>query len=61
MDKTQKNASFGENEVGPVPGPETVRRIDAGILNFKHVFLALLVLLISAAAFYSFQLENCPF
>ncbi|PON47865.1 WPP domain-interacting tail-anchored protein [Trema orientale] len=61
METVRENVSFSENEVKPVPGPETVRRIDAGILNFKHVFSAIIVLLISAAVFYSFQLENCPF
>lgn len=61
MVKTQESVSSVKNEVEPVPGPETVRRIDAGILNFKQVFLAFLVLLISAAAFYSFQLQKWPF
>ncbi|PON58043.1 WPP domain-interacting tail-anchored protein [Parasponia andersonii] len=61
METARENVSFSENEVKPVPGPETVRRIDAGILNCKHVFSAIIVLLISAAVFYSFQLESCPF
>ncbi|XP_062106405.1 WPP domain-interacting tail-anchored protein 1 isoform X1 [Humulus lupulus] len=59
VEKTQKSVFSGENEVDAVPGPETVRRIDAGILNFKQVFLAMLVMLISATAFYSFQLQKC--
>ncbi|EXB85808.1 hypothetical protein L484_009654 [Morus notabilis] len=58
LDKTRENASFVENEVGATPGPETARRIDAGILNFKLVFLAMLILLIAVAAYYSSQLES---
>lgn len=61
LDRTQDNVSFGEDEVGPTPGPETVRRIDAGILNIKQVFLAILIMLIAVAAYYSFQLQSCPF
>lgn len=59
LDKTRDNASFVENEVGATPGPETARRIDAGILNFKQIFLAMLILLIAVAAYYySSQLES---
>lgn len=63
MRKTQKNASARNPEVGSAESPlelETVRRIDAGLLNFKHVSVAMLIFLISVIA-YLVQLENCPF
>ncbi|XP_050381616.1 WPP domain-interacting tail-anchored protein 1 [Argentina anserina] len=46
LDRTQKNASI-DTEVGRA---DTVRRVDAGVLNFKHVLVAMLIVLISAAA-----------
>lgn len=63
MDKSQKNVPFGETETGPVDSSselETVRRIDAGLLNFKHLFLAFLIIIISAAA-YVLQQQNSSF
>jgi len=30
---------------------ESVRRIDAGLLNFKHVLMAIIILLISVVAY----------
>ncbi|XP_015880495.2 WPP domain-interacting tail-anchored protein 1 [Ziziphus jujuba] len=63
MDKSQKNVPFGETETGPVDSSselETVRRIDAGLLNFKHLFLAFLIVIISAAA-YVLQQQNSSF
>lgn len=39
---------------------ENVRRLDAGVLNLKHISIALLVLLISAAVYF-LQQEECPF
>lgn len=63
MDKTQENVSFDETEMEPVDSTselETVRRIDAGILNFKHVFLGFLIIMISAAAYVLLQ-QNSPF
>lgn len=51
QDKTAE--SVGESEVRPADGAseyETVRRIDARLLTFKH--MALLILLISVAAYY---------
>ncbi|XWS47529.1 hypothetical protein CRYUN_Cryun14cG0160200 [Craigia yunnanensis] len=55
--------SIGESEVRPADATseyETVRRIDARLLTFKHISLALLILLISIAAYY-FQKKECPF
>lgn len=63
INKTQSSVSIGETEMRPIdatPELETVRRIDAGILNFKHVFVAMLILLISAAV-YLFQQQKLPF
>ncbi|KAM5581091.1 WPP domain-interacting tail-anchored protein 1 [Rosa sericea] len=57
LDRTQKNASMGETEVGPA---DTVRRVDAGVLNFKHVLMAMLIVLISAAVYF-FTQQDCPF
>ncbi|KDP24315.1 hypothetical protein JCGZ_25611 [Jatropha curcas] len=56
LDKSQKNASVGETKVTAVPAgsvsePESVRRIDAGMLNFKHVIMAVLILMIAAAVY----------
>ncbi|XP_062009718.1 WPP domain-interacting tail-anchored protein 1 isoform X2 [Rosa rugosa] len=57
LDRTQENASMGETEVGPA---DTVRRVDAGVLNFKHVLMAMLIVLISAAVYF-FTQQHCPF
>ncbi|PRQ53245.1 hypothetical protein RchiOBHm_Chr2g0164391 [Rosa chinensis] len=57
LDRTQKNASMGETEEGPA---DTVRRVDAGVLNFKHVLMAMLIVLISAAVYF-FTQQHCPF
>ncbi|KAG2715370.1 hypothetical protein I3843_03G075800 [Carya illinoinensis] len=62
-DKTSKNASIGKTKVRSADITselETVRRIDAGLLNFKHVSIAMLILLISVVA-YLFRQQNCPF
>ncbi|KAJ8775175.1 hypothetical protein K2173_020179 [Erythroxylum novogranatense] len=48
-----------EEAADSVSNLETVRRIDAGQLSFKHVFIALLILLISAVA-YTFLSEDRP-
>ena len=61
LDKTTE--SVGESEVRPADITseyETVRRIDARLLTFKHISLAMLILLISVAAYY-FQKKECPF
>ncbi|KAG4168965.1 hypothetical protein ERO13_A12G056901v2 [Gossypium hirsutum] len=61
-DKTTE--SVGESEVKPTDGTsqdETVRTIDARLLSFKHISLALLVLLASTAAAYYFQKRKSPF
>ncbi|XVF71360.1 hypothetical protein PTKIN_Ptkin12aG0030900 [Pterospermum kingtungense] len=61
QDKTAE--SVGESEVRPADVTsefETVRRIDARLLTFKHISSALLILLFSAAAYYFPKLE-CPF
>ncbi|XWS36878.1 hypothetical protein CRYUN_Cryun20dG0123000 [Craigia yunnanensis] len=61
LDKTTE--SVGESEVRPAEATseyETVRRIDARLLTFKHISLAMLILLISVAAYY-FQKKECPF
>lgn len=57
LDRTQKNVSIGETEVGRA---DTVRRVDAGVLNFKHVLMAMLIVLISATAYFLIQ-QECPF
>ncbi|XP_021296420.1 WPP domain-interacting tail-anchored protein 1 isoform X2 [Herrania umbratica] len=61
LDKTTE--SVGESEVKPADATsefENVRRIDARLLSFKHVSLALLILLISAAVYF-FKMQECPF
>lgn len=61
-DKRQKNVSAGETEVASVDLKSevgTLRRIDAGLLTSKHFFIAVLIVLISAAAYY-FQKQNYP-
>ncbi|KAL5582048.1 hypothetical protein UlMin_014490 [Ulmus minor] len=64
LDKSSQIWPFKENRVAPadfMAESETVRRIDAGIMNFKHVSVAVLVFLIAAAAAYCFQLQKFPF
>lgn len=39
---------------------ENVRRLDAGVLNLKHISMALLMLLISTAVYF-LQQHECPF
>ncbi|CAJ1836101.1 unnamed protein product [Sphenostylis stenocarpa] len=55
VDRTWKNSSINDNEVmfaDTVPDAGTVRRIDAGVLSFRHLFmLSVLVLLFSAVTF----------
>lgn len=54
MDKSQKNVSVGKAEVVSADSTselETVRRIDAELLNFKHVFMAVSILLIPVVAY----------
>ncbi|KAJ7971143.1 WPP domain-interacting tail-anchored protein 1-like [Quillaja saponaria] len=63
INTAQKNMSAYDNEVKPadsISNVGTVRRVDAGILNLKHLFMAMLVLLVSAAI-YLLQQEKCPF
>ncbi|XP_008230323.1 PREDICTED: WPP domain-interacting tail-anchored protein 1 [Prunus mume] len=63
LDETQNNVSVGETEVGPTDSTsefETARRIDAGVLSFKHFLVAMLILLISVAAYFFLQ-QDCPF
>uniref|UniRef100_A0A1D1ZAN5 WPP domain-interacting tail-anchored protein 1 n=2 Tax=Anthurium amnicola TaxID=1678845 RepID=A0A1D1ZAN5_9ARAE len=40
---------------------DTVRSIEAGQLNSKHVAIAILVLVVSICGMYIFQQERCPF
>ncbi|GLT30814.1 hypothetical protein SLA2020_055990 [Shorea laevis] len=61
--KTQTTAYVGETETKPADNTsefETVRRMDARLLNFKHIFMALVVLMISFTAYFFYQ-SNCPF
>ncbi|KAG8662428.1 WPP domain-interacting tail-anchored protein 1 isoform X1 [Manihot esculenta] len=54
LDKKQKNVCVVETEVADadsVLGAESVRRIDAGMLNYKHIIMAVFILLISAAVY----------
>lgn len=55
--KTLKNSSANDNEVksDSIPDVGTVRRIDAGVLTFKHLLISLFVLLLSAATFMYFK------
>ncbi|KAE8021868.1 hypothetical protein FH972_007718 [Carpinus fangiana] len=56
-------SELGKTKMGPADSTsevETVRRIDAGVLNVKHVFVAMLILLISIVA-YLLQQQTCPF
>ncbi|GAV60084.1 hypothetical protein CFOL_v3_03615 [Cephalotus follicularis] len=63
LEKTLENVSTSQTVA--VPGEntseiQTMRRIDAGVLGFKHIFMAMIILLISAS-FYLCQQQNCPF
>ncbi|XP_022727511.1 WPP domain-interacting tail-anchored protein 1-like isoform X2 [Durio zibethinus] len=61
LDKTTE--SVGESDVRPADVTsecDNVQRIDARLLTFKHISLALLILLISVAAYY-FQKKESPF
>ncbi|KAJ9173125.1 hypothetical protein P3X46_016291 [Hevea brasiliensis] len=63
LDKKRKNVSVGETEVADadsILGAESTRRIGAGMLNYKHIIMAVLILLISAAV-YLFQPQNHHF
>ncbi|GMI73432.1 WPP domain-interacting protein 1 [Hibiscus trionum] len=56
--------SVGESDVRPADAAseyETVRTIDARLLSFRHISLALLIVLTSAAAAYYFQMQKNPF
>ncbi|KAF9663910.1 hypothetical protein SADUNF_Sadunf17G0101200 [Salix dunnii] len=58
LDKAQKQEPASETKVAPADSTselETVRRIDAGLLNFKHVIMAMLILLISAVVYFCQQ------
>ncbi|XP_044480990.1 WPP domain-interacting tail-anchored protein 1-like isoform X1 [Mangifera indica] len=62
-ENTQKNESIDKIEVAPVDLTSehgTVRTIAAGILNYKHVFRALFIVLVSAAAYF-FIKQNSQF
>ncbi|XP_054803716.1 WPP domain-interacting tail-anchored protein 1 [Prosopis cineraria] len=53
-DRAGQNLSSKENEkkaVEPMPDIGTVRRTDAGVLNFKHLLIAILVSLVSTVTF----------
>ncbi|KAI9154091.1 hypothetical protein LWI28_020789 [Acer negundo] len=54
LDKTQNvSASKTEAELVDLTSKlGTVRRIDAGLLNCKHIFMAILIVLISVAAYF---------
>lgn len=54
LDKTSKNIEKDANSTSDL---ECVRRIDAGLLNWKHLALAILTILI-ATAVYSYQQGN---
>ncbi|KAF5725573.1 hypothetical protein HS088_TW23G00297 [Tripterygium wilfordii] len=58
--KTEENVSFCETEVAPTDSASElgrVRRMDAGVLNFKHFLIGILFLLISSSV-YLLQSEN---
>ncbi|KAG5096073.1 hypothetical protein JHK84_051661 [Glycine max] len=55
VDRTWKNSSTNDNEVkftDTMPDAGTVRRIDAGVLNFKHLFMLLVLVLLFSAVTY---------
>uniref|UniRef100_A0A6N2LY27 WIT1/2 N-terminal helical bundle domain-containing protein n=1 Tax=Salix viminalis TaxID=40686 RepID=A0A6N2LY27_SALVM len=55
LEKAQKQEPVSETKVASADSTselETVRRIDAGLLNFKHGVMAMLILLISAAVYF---------
>lgn len=63
LDKTPKDVSIHEVEVGTrdsMSELETMRRIDAGILSYKHILLTMAILLISVSMYF-FQQQNFPF
>ncbi|XP_068345561.1 WPP domain-interacting tail-anchored protein 1-like [Pyrus communis] len=66
LDRTRNNSSLGgscETEVEHTDSTaefETVRRIDAGVLSFKHLLMATFILLVSAGAYFFLQ-QDCPF
>ncbi|KAK2359666.1 WPP domain-interacting tail-anchored protein [Trifolium repens] len=53
----RKKSSANDDEVksDSMPDVETVRRIDAGVLTFKHVLISLFLLLLSAVIFLYFK------
>lgn len=63
LDKVQKSGPVSVTEVASadsISELETVRRIDAGLLSFKHVFMAMFISLISAIV-YICQPQKLPF
>lgn len=63
VNRTWKNLSANDNEVksDSMPDVGTVRRIDAGALNFKHLFISVFVLLLSAVTYLYFKDVNVDF
>nr|XP_008368479.2 WPP domain-interacting tail-anchored protein 1-like [Malus domestica] len=65
-DRTRNNSSVGgscETEVEHTDSTaefETARRIDTGVLSYKHLFVATFILLVSAGAYFFLQ-QDCPF
>ncbi|CAJ2669222.1 unnamed protein product [Trifolium pratense] len=59
----KKNSPANDSEVksDSMPDVETVRRIDAGVLTFKHILISLFVLLLSAVTFLYFKDLNVDF
>ncbi|XP_027352298.1 WPP domain-interacting tail-anchored protein 1-like [Abrus precatorius] len=54
----KKNLSANDNEVNiadSMPDAGTMRRIDAGVLNVRHIILSVLVLLVSAMVYLYFK------
>ncbi|KAJ7000725.1 hypothetical protein NC653_011238 [Populus alba x Populus x berolinensis] len=63
LDKAQKSGTVSETEVASadsISELETVRRIDARLLSFKHVFMAMFISLIPAIV-YICQPQKLPF
>ncbi|XP_061344260.1 WPP domain-interacting tail-anchored protein 1-like [Gastrolobium bilobum] len=61
VDRTWKNLSANDDEVkfaDSMPDVGTVRRIDAGVLNFKHLFILVFALLVSALTYLYFEDVN---
>ncbi|KAK8631179.1 hypothetical protein V6N13_079940 [Hibiscus sabdariffa] len=61
MGKTTESVGESDVRLADATSEYAVRTIDARLLSFKHISLALLVVLTSTAAAYYFQMQKNPF